>query len=64
MEKIFDLLATTYPDVSVSSQLSSKKSDAMHKLELPDDILSGVGDDLSLSVWTSSSFMLHFHRKI
>jgi hypothetical protein len=39
MENVHSLLAESYPDVSVSSHLSTKKSDALHKLELPDDIL-------------------------
>ena len=38
-EQIHCLLAESYPDVSVSSHLSTKKTDAMHKLGLPENWL-------------------------
>ena len=43
LEQIYSLLSDSYPDVSISLHLT-KKTDAMHKLELPDDILHGIED--------------------
>ena len=43
LEQIYSLLSESYPDVSISYK-NVKKTDAMHKLELPDDILHGAED--------------------
>ena len=42
LEQIYSLLSESYPDVSISYK-NVKKTDAMHKLELPDDILHAHG---------------------